>query len=60
MTGRFNDDPVRDFIVDKEVATISDHLDGFGDAKLKKYGAELLALIAKAGPRPPDAANAGQ
>ncbi len=24
-TGRFNDDPVRDFIADKEVATISDH-----------------------------------
>jgi hypothetical protein len=25
MTGRFNDDPVRDFIVDKEVASIRDH-----------------------------------
>ncbi len=49
-------------VVNKRPATLAElgHLDGFGDAKLKKYGAELLALIAKAGPRPPEAANAGQ
>ena len=27
-------------------------VDGFGDAKLKKYGAELLAMIARAGAEP--------
>jgi superfamily II DNA helicase RecQ len=27
-------------------------VDGFGDAKLKKYGAELLAIVARAGTEP--------
>ncbi len=29
------------------------HIDGFGDAKLKKYGPQMLAIIARAGYEPP-------
>jgi superfamily II DNA helicase RecQ len=41
-------------VVNKRPATLTDlgHIDGFGDAKLKKYGSEMLAIVAKAGPRP--------
>lgn len=48
-------------VVNKRPVSLTDlgHIDGFGDAKLKKYGAEILAILAKAGPRPPETANAG-
>ena len=57
VTGRFNDDPVRDFIADKEVATISDHF-------FVKDEAPYLVLVVRyrlAGPvaAPPVAAPAG-
>jgi ATP-dependent DNA helicase RecQ len=41
-------------VVSARPATLAElgHLEGFGDAKLKKYGAELLAIVKKAGPRP--------
>ena len=29
------------------------HIDGFGDAKLKKYGPQILSIIARAGSAPP-------
>jgi len=46
-------------VVNKRPAKLAElgHLNGFADAKLKKYGAEILALIATAGPRPPEAPN---
>jgi superfamily II DNA helicase RecQ len=47
-------------VVAKRPATLPDlgHIDGFGDAKLKKYGQEILSILAKAGPRPPRSADA--
>lgn len=33
-------------------------VDGFGDAKLKKYGAEMLAIISRAGAEPEDGDDA--
>ncbi len=49
-------------VISKRPATLAElgQIDGFGDVKLKKYGAAILAFIAKAGPRPPEAPDAGQ
>lgn len=49
-------------VVSKRPASLAElgQIDGFGDAKLKKHGAAMLSLIAKAGPRPAEPANAGQ
>ena len=61
MTRRFNDDPVRDFIVDKEVATISDHFFVKDEVRylvlVVRYrvaGPVALPVPAPAGPRQRD------
>jgi len=42
-------------VVSKRPKTLAElgHIDGFGDAKLKKYGPQILSIIARAGSAPP-------
>jgi len=49
-------------VVNKRPATLAElgQIDGFGDAKLKNYGREILEIIARAGAAPPEADHAGQ
>lgn len=47
-------------VVSKRPATLSElgHINGFGDAKLKKYGKEMLAIITRAGTAPKEVGDA--